>query len=68
MHEFAEQLSEYPTKYKLLTEAYLASSCYSRVINILINLPDGERHTTLQLWVCCRAVVVIVVLVTSLDR
>ena len=36
------------------------------IIIAIVNLPDGERHATLQLWVCCRAVVVIVVLVSSL--
>ena len=30
------------------------------------HLPDGERHATFQLGICCGAVIVIVVLVTSL--
>ena len=46
----------------------MLSTTVAIIINVFDNLPDGERHTPLQLWVCCRAVVVIVVLVTSLDR
>ena len=34
----------------------------------IVNSPDGERHASLQLRVCCGSVVVIVVLVTSLGK
>ena len=42
------------------------STTIAIIIIAIVNLPDGERHAPLQLWVCCRAVVVIVVLVSSL--
>ena len=48
-----------PSKYK-----YKHKYKYKYIFNN--HLPDGERHTTLQLGICCGAVIVIVVLVTSL--
>ena len=56
-----EHTSVFTTNYKLLTKAFAI------ITIVLVNLPDGKRHSPLQLRICRGAVIVVVVLVTSLE-